>query len=479
MNWRRRLMTVAARASPIGVVLLAALLLLPLAPDSAKSREAPAIQGPNVSANANPGPNNSANKENTDLAPKRQRWTGSEFTVGDRLKIMFYSRLGGAADPDAAKVPNLSSLIERQDMTGDYVVQLDGTIFLPFLGNVDAVGRGEADLLSLLERKAAEAFHDATKVNIRIVEREPVYVTGDVPQPGAFKYSPGMMVMHAATLAGLRGVGLNGPDIGLRLTVLQESARLIQSQLKIADLIAQRDVLTATRNANAPSPSDELKRLAGPHDAADRIAAAKRVSDLEVGRLSDEQKAFADNLAMLDQERARLTQGLNDAEKSLKFHVARFGSVTDMHNRGVTTDATHDIARTELDRSRSRWNDVLAALSRVEARILEVGQQKSRSFADAAIARERKINELQAEIQQAMVVRSTLEPALGIHALSGASRPEPVYWIVRRSGDNGVDQFDVDKFAAVMPGDVVEVIQSSRGGPAESNREPVVVGRGR
>ena len=163
----------------------------------------------------------------------------------------------------------------------------------------------------------------------------------------------------------------------------------------------------------------------------------------------------------------------------MKFHVARFSSVTDKHNGGVMTDATYDIARTELDGSRSRWNDVLATLSRVEARIIEVGQQKSRSFADAAIARERKINELQAEIQQAMVVRSTLEPALGIHALSGASRPEPVYRIVRRSGDNGVDQFDVDRFAAVMPGDVVEVIQSSRGGPAESNREPVVVGRGR
>ena len=479
MNRRRRLISAAARASPVGVFLLAALLLLPLALDSAKSREVPAIQGPNVSANANAGPNNSANKENTDPAPKRQRWTGSEFAVGDRLKIMFYSRLRGAADPDAAKVPNLLSLIERQDMTGDYVVQLDGTIFLPFLGNVDAGGRGEADLLSILERKAAEAFHDATKVNIRIVEREPVYVTGDVPLPGVFKYSPGMMVMHAAALAGLRGIGLNGSDIGLRLTVLQESARLIQSQLKIADLIAQRDVLTATRNANAPSPSDELKKLVGPQQTADRIAAAKRVSDLEVGRLSDEQKAFADNLAMLDQERARLTQGLNEAEKSLKFHVARFSSVTDMHNSGVMTGTTYDIARTALDSSRSRWNDLLVALSRVEARILEVGQQKSRSFADAAIARERKINELQAEIQQAMVLRSTLEPALGIHALSGASRPEPMYWIVRRSGDNGVDQFGVDKFAAVMPGDVVEVIQSSRGGPAESNREPVVVGRGR
>src|SRR6516225_3328536 len=113
MNRHRRRISMAASAPPVGAVPLAALLLLPVAPDSAKSREAPAIQGPNVSTNANPGPNSSANKENTDLAPKRQRWTGSEFTVGDRLKIMFYSRLGGAADQDAAKVPNLSSLIER------------------------------------------------------------------------------------------------------------------------------------------------------------------------------------------------------------------------------------------------------------------------------------------------------------------------------------------------------------------------------
>ena len=181
---------------------------------------------------------------------------------------------------------------------------------------------------------------------------------------------------------------------------------------------------------------------------------------------------------MLNQERDLLTQGLNEAEKSLKFRVERFKSVTDMRTKGVMTDATYDIARTELDTSRSRWNDVLAALSRVEARILEVGQQKSKSLADAAIARERKINELQAEIQQAMVVRSTLEPALGIRALSGESRPERVYRILRRCR-RGVHQLDADKFAAVVPGDIVEVIQSSRDGGAESAREPMVVGCGR
>jgi polysaccharide biosynthesis/export protein ExoF len=458
MGQHRRRTDLSASASSCSSVLAAALLLFSATAAGAASPEAAAIAGPKVSANANPRPNVSENKDDgyKHVPPNRNRWSGSELAVGDRLKIIFYSRLGGAADAEGAKMPSLSSLIERQDMTGDYVVQLDGTIFLPFLGKVDTLGRSEAGLLERLEKKAAEAFHDATKVNIRIVEREPVYVTGDVPQPGAFKYSPGMMVMHAAVLAGVRGIGPNGPDVGLRLTVLQESERLRQSQLKIADLLAQRDVLLATRNGSAPSPSEDLKNLVGARDAAERIAAAKRISDLEAGRVSDEQKAFADNLTMLNQERDHLTQALNEAEKSLKFHVARFSSVSEMHNRGVMTDATFDIARSELDSSQSRWNDVLAALSRVEARILEVGQQKSKSLADATIARERKINELHADIQQAMVVRSTLEPALGIYTLSGASRPEPVYRIVRRSG-TGVDQLDADKFAAVLPGDIVEV----------------------
>ncbi|MEA2916469.1 MAG: hypothetical protein QOJ15_8550 [Bradyrhizobium sp.] len=467
----------SASAPSCSSVLIAALLLFPVAA-SAGSPEAAAIPSLNVSANANPGPNVSENKDSFKaVPPNRNRWIGSELAVGDRLKIMFYSRLGRTADAEGAKMLNFSSLIERQDMTSDYVVQLDGTIFLPFLGKVDALGQSEAGLVELLERKASEAFYDATKVNIRIVEREPVYVTGDVPQPGAFKYSPGMMVMHAAALAGVRGIGPNGPDIGLRLTVLQESERLRQSQLKIADLLAQRDVLVATRNGSAPSPSEDLKNLVDARDAAERILAAKRVSVLEAGRVSDEQKGFADNLAMLNQERNHLAQGLSEVERSVKFHVARFVSVSEKHNRGVMTDATFDIARSELDSSQSRWNDVLAALSRVEGRILEVGQQKSKSLADATIARERKVNELHAEIQQAMVVRSTLEPALGIHALSGASRPVLVYRIVRRSG-TGVDQLDADKFAAVLPGDIVEVIQSSRDGETDSAREPMVVGRG-
>jgi exopolysaccharide production protein ExoF len=393
-------------------------------------------------------------------------YVGSSITVGDRLRIAFYSGLGGADDSVGAKALKLSSLIERQDMTGEYVVQTDGTIFLPFLGKVEAAGRGEADLLSLLEKKAAEAFPGVSKVSVRTVEREPVYVTGDVPQPGAFRYSPGMLVMHVVALAGLRRDGPQTADIGSRLAVVQETERLRQSQLKMADLIAQRDVLIAARDARAPNPSEDLKKLIGTQEAAERITAAKRVADMESEELTVEQKALADGIAMLEGERYLLTQGMSEAEGSLKFHVSRFDRVSEMHNRGVMTDATYDIARSELDSSRSRWNDIMTALSRLEARILEVGGQKSKSLADAAIARERRINELQADIRQAMVVRSEMEPALGMHALGGTRRAEQLYRMLRRSG-GGVERRNVAADDAVEPGDVVEVIRNVGGSASD------------
>src|SRR4051812_35821275 len=39
------------------------------------------------------------------------------------------------------------------------------------------------------------------RVSIQLLDREPIYVTGQVAKPGPFKYVPGMTVLHALTLA--------------------------------------------------------------------------------------------------------------------------------------------------------------------------------------------------------------------------------------------------------------------------------------
>ena len=181
--------------------------------------------------------------------------SGMGLVVGDRLKFVFYSRVGSGSDGANTGVSDLASLVEHPEMTGEYIVQLDGTIFLPLIGKVNAAGQGEESLVTILERKSKAIFHGPTNVMFYLVEREPVYVTGDVLQPGAFKYDPGMVFLNAVGLAGLHAAG---PDLGARLDVVRELERLRESQIELADLLARRDVLVANRNGRTPTPSQDL-----------------------------------------------------------------------------------------------------------------------------------------------------------------------------------------------------------------------------
>ena len=49
---------------------------------------------------------------------------------GDHVKVAFYERVAVLADGRAEQVSS-SQLVERTELTGEYVVQLDGTVFVP------------------------------------------------------------------------------------------------------------------------------------------------------------------------------------------------------------------------------------------------------------------------------------------------------------------------------------------------------------
>ena len=42
----------------------------------------------------------------------------------------------------------------------------------------------------------------SANIDVKILERSPIYVVGPVKNPGAYKYVPGMIVLHALALAG-------------------------------------------------------------------------------------------------------------------------------------------------------------------------------------------------------------------------------------------------------------------------------------
>lgn len=102
---------------------------------------------------------------------------------------------------------------EWEAMTGEYRVNADGTISVPFLGPVEAAGHTPAQLGTLIadglmERLALPDMPDAT---IEIAEYRPIIVAGHVREPGEVVFRPGLTARQAIAMAG-------GPSDEIRST---------------------------------------------------------------------------------------------------------------------------------------------------------------------------------------------------------------------------------------------------------------------
>lgn len=104
----------------------------------------------------------------------------SRIQAGDRIRVIVYG---------------------EDTLSGLYDVSPSGTLSLPLIGTIRAVGRSRAEL----ERQIANrysAFVKDTKVTISVVEFRPFYVMGEVLRPGKYPYESGLTAMSAISTAG-------------------------------------------------------------------------------------------------------------------------------------------------------------------------------------------------------------------------------------------------------------------------------------
>jgi polysaccharide export outer membrane protein len=91
----------------------------------------------------------------------------------------------------------------EEGLTGEFRVSDAGTIAVPLLGGVRAVGLTPAELeKSVADKlKQAKLLRDPS-VAAEITEYRPIFVLGEVNKPGQYPYQPGMTVVTAAAVAG-------------------------------------------------------------------------------------------------------------------------------------------------------------------------------------------------------------------------------------------------------------------------------------
>jgi polysaccharide export outer membrane protein len=97
-----------------------------------------------------------------------------------------------------------------EEVSGTQVVDIDGTILLPEVGNVYVAGFTRSELESYLTQKLAPYFVETdVKVNIRTGGKKVYYVMGQVSRPGPYPYTGDLTLYEAVLLAAPDEFGAN------------------------------------------------------------------------------------------------------------------------------------------------------------------------------------------------------------------------------------------------------------------------------
>jgi exopolysaccharide production protein ExoF len=386
--------------------------------------------------------------------------SGSVFEIGDKLKIAFYEQIDLQDDRWAKARPMRAALQQRTELTGEYVIQPDGSISLPLFGLISMAGRNALETQSDLEARLHELTGRKGFVTAVVIERQPIYVLGPVKNPGSFKYAPGMTVFHAIALAGGLDRGTQGAwqDIeGIRATQKQQS-----SIEHLIHLIARDAVLKAERDGGPLKMPPRLLELAGE-------AGAKNALNLEIDRrdvavLSNRARAstYAVAIENAKQEIETLSGRVPVVDANVKLRDDRVSRMRALASRNVVDNVVVDQAQADLLSVQERRQETLGNIMAAKQRLSMAEQEKVRHQSEVRSELEQNIERVELEAADAERDLASTDGVIRAVKLSGPRGPAVsaedsiAYEIVRHtpSGTVVLNSTGTDN---LEPGDLVRL----------------------
>jgi polysaccharide biosynthesis/export protein ExoF len=379
------------------------------------------------------------------------------YVVGDKLKITFFERVPGAGPSDDKP---LTGMVERPELSSEYVVQQSGDIFLPLIGAVRVAGMTPQSLQEALSKGLESQTSGSARVSIVLVEREPIYVTGRVGKPGPLKHIPGMTVMHAMAMTAVPDAGSS--DYWRQLDVTRERERAAKALERLKKVIARVDVLKSERNSNSViNPSNELIDVAGGTAQAVELIKAEQIYRA-VERTQKTQKLTSVEVltTTAKTELQVIREKFSQAEEGLKEKIRRLNEANGFKQRGGITPMAYDVIMSDYLESRQKYQDVRTALVQAERRIVELDQQRLGMTVDAMFEREREIKDAEKVIQEEQVTRTTVAAMLmNLPSVAFEKKSDNLKKVViRRGGGGGTQRIAANDDTELEPGDVLLVV---------------------
>jgi polysaccharide export outer membrane protein len=132
-------------------------------------------------------------------------------------------------------------IYNEQNITGVYTVDGSGMMSIPLAGRIHAAGLTTGGLEREIVRHLKGGILTDPHVNVQVATYGPIYVRGEVKQPGQFAYVPGLTVGDAVALAG--GYTYRADDT---VAYVRQSG-------------SPREVARSLRTDSAVSPGDNIR----------------------------------------------------------------------------------------------------------------------------------------------------------------------------------------------------------------------------
>ncbi|TWG90117.1 exopolysaccharide production protein ExoF [Mesorhizobium sp. J18] len=352
---------------------------------------------------------------------------------------------------------------EWSSVAGDYTVGPSGSISLPFVGQIPAAGKTTAEIEETIADELQQRFGllDRPAASVEIIEYRPIFVTGDVQNPGRYPYDPGLTVLRTVSVAG----GLRrSADASLRI-----ERDYINAQGNLEVLIAERNRLYA-RRARLQAEAQGAASITMPEELADLDIAEKLLAE-EAGFMEARRKRVELQLEGIEDLKQLLRNEIESLEKKIatqnrQIELSReeLKGVGSLAERGLTVNARVLTVEQTIAEMEGKVLDMETAVLRARQDINGAEQDATNLQND----RESEISQQQQETEakiEALTLQIEMYKKLMAEALSnapalaleGEDDMNRVILRIVRAADGKTEEIAADQNTAVLPGDVVKV----------------------
>ncbi|RWF78396.1 MAG: hypothetical protein EOS26_05260 [Mesorhizobium sp.] len=401
--------------------------------------------------------------------------TGALFGVGDRLKAVFYERVDVEEDKWGGASSALHGILQRPELSGEYIVQEDGTISVPLLGSIPVANRSTQQVQADLAETFNQLLGRKGLVNILPLERPPIYVLGPVKNPGSFKYAAGMTILHAIALAG--GLDRAESEPWQKIEAVRETQKRSGAIDTMLKLLARAAVLKAERDGTAPKIPRQLLELAGATEAANLVNEQSDRRKAVATARKDRERATMRALEAAKQDVAAYAR-MESFDELIKLRQERVNSMRTLVDRKVLSMTVMDQIQSELSDAQQRRQDARNQYASAKQRLAWLESEVLRTRADLRNDLEVEIetteSQIAANVRELNASESVLYTLPVTRAQFAKDANSATYQIVRQSAAGPVS-IESDGMTLLQPGDLVNISvgASEPREPAEPAGSPV------